>query len=128
MTTHIDLTDSQWEVIKKAVPRPAKTGHPRCNDRTTINGILYVLRTGCRWNDLPEKYGSGVTCWRRFTRWSKEDVWIKLWRRLLRTLKEKEKLNLEHAIIDSSTVMAKKGGRKSVIPVPRKLKDQKDIS
>jgi transposase len=128
MTTHIDLTDDQWEVIKKVIPKPAKTGHPRCNDRTTINGILYVLRTGCRWNDLPEKYGSGVTCWRRFTRWSKEGVWTKLWRRLLRTLKEKERLNLEHAIIDSSTVMAKKGGRKSVIPVPRDLKDQKGIS
>ena len=116
MTSHLELSDRQWEVIKTALPRPAKTGAPRKDDRTTINGILYVLRTGCRWNDIPEKYGSGVTCWRRFTCWSEERVWLKLWRRLLRILDQEEKLKLKHAIMDSSTIAAKKGGGKLVIP------------
>jgi transposase len=59
----IDLSDDQWELIQPLLPAPKPTGRPRADDRCTINGILYVLRTGCRWKDLPDRYGSSVTCW-----------------------------------------------------------------
>ena len=50
------MTDSQWHTIEKHLPRPAKTGRPRVDDRTTINATMFVLITGCRWIDLPAQY------------------------------------------------------------------------
>jgi transposase len=57
-----DLTDTQWELIQPLLPAARRMGRPRADDRRTINGILYVLRTGSNWKDLPERYGSFVTC------------------------------------------------------------------
>jgi len=42
-----DLTDAQWQYLTRLVPRPARTGRPRADDREVVNGILYVLYTGC---------------------------------------------------------------------------------
>jgi len=57
----IQLTDMQWVFIRPLLPPPARTGRPRADDRRTIEGILYVLITGCRWRDLPREYGSPTT-------------------------------------------------------------------
>jgi hypothetical protein len=65
-----ELSDGEWEVIRPLLPPRATVGRPRIDDRLVINGILYVLVTGCRWMDLPAKYGSYKTCWDRFRRWS----------------------------------------------------------
>src|SRR6516225_2845359 len=54
----IRLTDRQWAFIRPYLPAPARTGRPRADDRCTIEGILYVLITGCRWQDLPRVYGA----------------------------------------------------------------------
>ena len=51
--------------MQKYIPKPARTGRPRSNDRVTINGIMFVLVTGCRWREMPEKYGSKSTAHRR---------------------------------------------------------------
>jgi transposase len=56
-----ELTDAQWARIQPHLPPPKKGGRPRAQDRRTINGTLYVLRTGSRWQDLPPEYGSPVT-------------------------------------------------------------------
>jgi transposase len=50
-----ELSDEEWELIKLLLPK-AKTGRPRADDRHVLNGILYVLTTGCRWMDMPPKY------------------------------------------------------------------------
>jgi len=50
-------------------------GRPRADDRRTREGILYVLRTGCRWQDLPREYGAAVTVWRRLRAWEAAGVW-----------------------------------------------------
>lgn len=63
--SRICLTESQWAFIKPLLPPPARTGRPRANDRRTIDGILYILITGCRWQDLPREYGVPTTVWRR---------------------------------------------------------------
>src|SRR5262245_7928622 len=55
----VHLTDSQWAVIEQLLPPPARTGRPRADDRSTLNGILYVLRSGCRWQDLPGRADPG---------------------------------------------------------------------
>jgi len=64
-----ELSDGQWEFIEPLLPPQPKTGRPRADDRRTINGILYVLITGCKWMDMPRKYGAPVTAWRRLKRW-----------------------------------------------------------
>ncbi len=70
-----ELTDEEWELIEPLLPPPAPTGRPRADDRKTLNAILYVLTTGCKWMDLPREYGSYSTAWRRLKRWEEEEVW-----------------------------------------------------
>jgi len=65
--------------------KPVNTiGRPAISFRKVLEGILYVLRTGRQWKMLPEEYGSGSTCHRRFQQWSLSEVFKKLWTRLLR--------------------------------------------
>ena len=82
----VTLTDAQWAAIQPLLPAPARTGRPRAEDRRTLEGILYVLRNGCRWHDLPARYGDPVTCWRRFVRLEASGAWERIWATLLRTL------------------------------------------
>ena len=69
------MTDAQWNVIQKHLPKPAQTGRPRANYRKTLDAILYVCVTGIRWIDLPERYGSKSTAHRRLQDWQKTGVW-----------------------------------------------------
>ncbi|MEM1547170.1 MAG: transposase [Candidatus Methanomethylicia archaeon] len=52
-----ELTDCEWELIRPLLPPMARVGRPRIDDGCVLNGILYVLVTGCRWMDMPSKYG-----------------------------------------------------------------------
>jgi transposase len=72
--SRIHLTDQQWALIEPLLPPPARTGRPRANDRRTIEGIVYILITGCHWQDLPTEYGAPTTVWRRLKRWGEEGV------------------------------------------------------
>jgi transposase len=80
------------------------------NDRLVVNGILYVLVTGCRWTDLPAKYGSYKTCWDRFRRWSVMGVWSKILEALIAMGYSNGRLRLDRVAVDSTTVKAGKGG------------------
>lgn len=70
-----DLTNEQWEKLEPLLPRRAVQGRPRKDDRLVINGILWVLRTGAPWRDLPERYGPWPTAYSRYQRWRKAGVW-----------------------------------------------------
>jgi len=75
-----------------------------------INGILYVLSTGCRWEDIPpERYGSGKTCWDRFDKWRKDGTWNVIGGTLLMKLNRRRKLNLKNAYLDASVRQNKRG-------------------
>lgn len=52
---YIQLSDKQWETIRDYLPPLNMNGRPRCEDRAVINGILYVLKTGCQWLGLPKR-------------------------------------------------------------------------
>jgi transposase len=106
----IHLSDSQWAFIKPLLPPPARTGRPRANDRRTIDGILYILITGCRWQDLPREYGAPTTVWRRLKRWGEERVWERIWRTALAALDRQGQLDWSMAFLDGSFAPAKKGG------------------
>lgn len=105
-----DLTDQEWEIVRSLLPAHNHNGRPRANDRKTLNGILYVLHTGCRWEDIPpERYGSGSTCWRRFDQWQKTGVWDMIQTQLLARLNRYGKLNLTNTYLDTSIRQNKKG-------------------
>ena len=105
---HKEITDKQWQSIKKYLPKPAKTGRPRCNDRTTINGILFVLTVGCRWEELPEKYGSKSTVHLRLQDWQQKGVWKKILSVIIKSAHKANKINLQKISVDSSSIAAKK--------------------
>ena len=109
MSDEIRFTDKQWTRIAPLLPKGAATGRPRADDRRTIEGILYVLKTGCRWKDMPWQYGAYVTAWRRLRVWSADDTWQKIWRALLAELDETGRLDWEHCALDGSYVRAKGG-------------------
>jgi transposase len=108
----IHLTDTQWAFIQPLLPPPARTGRPRANDRRTIEGIVYILTTGCRWQDLPREYGASTTVWRRLRCWSEEEVWDRIWRAALATLDRQGQLDWSRAFLDGSFAPAKNGGEK----------------
>ena len=105
-----ELSDEQWQRIEPLLPPPRQgRGRPRADDRKTLNGILYVLRTGCRWGDVPREYSAPATCWRRLRDWEADGTWEHMWRALLATLDEQSKLEWAQAFLDGSFVPAKKG-------------------
>jgi transposase len=108
--SRIHLTDRQWAFMQPLLLPPAHTGRPRANDRRTIEGILYVLITGCRWQDLPREYGAPTTVWRRLRRWGEEGVWKRIWRAALAALDVQGRLDWSKAFLDGSFAPAKKGG------------------
>lgn len=103
------LTDQQWEYIRPLLPEPARTGRPRSDDRCTVDAILFVLKTGIPWNDLPSQYGDDVTAWRRLKEWEKQGVWKGIMDALASDGYSKGRLQLDSLSIDSTTIPAKKG-------------------
>jgi transposase len=63
------LSDEAWRALSPHLPR-GRPGKPRVDDRTVISGILHVLKTGCRWRDVPSVYGPPTTIYNRYNRWS----------------------------------------------------------
>jgi transposase len=101
-----DLTEAEWRVLKELLPveRPLGMrgrGRPPQDNRNVINGILWRLRTGTPWRDVPEKYGDWNTIYRRFLRWSKSGVWESVATALAKTMAESG-----HYSIDSTSVRA----------------------
>ena len=74
----MDLTNEQWKIVEPLVPTPRRRadgrGRPWRDPRDVLNGILWVLRTGAPWKDLPERYPPYATCFRRFKMWSEDGV------------------------------------------------------
>jgi transposase len=121
-----ELTDRQWELIRPSLPRPAYTGRPRADDRMTVNGILYVLLSGCRWRmwmDMPEKYGSHKTVWERHKKWSEKGVWKAIMNSLVSHGYQTGLVNVNDLSVDSSTVAAKKGGKRLAMMVTRRPRE-----
>ena len=108
----IKLTDSQWAVISPLLPKQnfKKGGRPRADDRKTLDGILWILKTGAQWSELPARYGAYPTCWRRLKAWEEDGTWEKIWQALLSNLSKEDKLMLEVGMVDGTFAPAKKGG------------------
>jgi transposase len=106
------LTDEQWLLISDCFPVPApdpRGGRPRADARLCLEGILWVLRSGARWKDLPRSFPSYVTCWRRFVEWSRAGLWDQAWCRLIDQLDRESKVNWKEGFADGTFASAKKG-------------------
>jgi len=113
------LTDRQWTAVAPhipSVPVSAKGGRPRTDARKCLNGILWVLKTGAPWKEIPERFAPGSTCHRRFEEWVEADFFLKLWAAFLRTLNKAERIDWRECFEDGSFASAKKGATKSEKP------------
>ena len=113
------LTDRQWEKIEPLLPKLRKGkrgGRPWADSRRVLEGILWIARSGARWQDLPTEYPSPSTCWRRLRDWGVQEVWLTIWRTFLGELNHKGRLDWSEAFIDGSFASAKKGALESGKP------------
>ena len=108
-----ELTDAQWRKVAPLLPEPKASprGGPKpIPNRPVFEGILWILRTGARWQDLPARFPSPSTCWRRLRDWEEQGVWLKAWRAFLAQLDGQGQLDWSEAFADGSFAPAKKGG------------------
>ena len=108
------IPDELWDEIRFILTseKPDNTiGRPAVSFRKVLDGILYVLRTGCQWKMLPKECGSGSTCHRRFQQWSISKVFQRLWTRLLKVYDGIVGIQWKWQSLDSISVKAPLGGR-----------------
>ena len=100
------LTDLQWAILDALIPEPPrrddKRGRPSRSRRSVLNGILWVLRTGAPWADLPERYPSYQTCHRRFQQWVRSGIMRGVVQALAEDLQIRGRLDVREAFIDGS--------------------------
>jgi transposase len=107
----MDITDRQWIKIEPVILQSlCKKDSRGRKPREVLNGILWVLRTGAPWKDLPERYPPHQTCHRRFQQWVKAGVFRRIIEELAAVLQERGGIDIREAFIDGSFVPAKKGG------------------
>ena len=102
-----DLSTAQWKRIAPLLPaqKPA-VGRPNNDHQTIINGILWVLRTGAPWRDIPEGYGPWPTVSGRFYRWRKQGIWRRILQKLQQQAERAGKINWQIHFVDGSVVRA----------------------
>lgn len=116
----MDLTDEQWTIVKPLIPEPPRRkdgrGRPWRASRDVLNGILWVLRTGAPWKDLPDRYPPYQTCHRRFQQWVRDGTIASVLRALAEDLESRGGIDLSEAFVDGTFVPARKGGSASGKP------------
>jgi transposase len=113
------LTDAQWERIAPHLPvhpPSPKGGRPREPDRECLEGLLWLLRTGARWQDIPIDLPSGSTCWRRLREWAEEEVLEDIQAILIEELDERGRVDFDELLADATFIRAKKGVWRSARP------------
>ena len=110
------LSDAAWErMAPLIIGRPDQKGSTGRDNRMFVEGVLWIVRTGSPWRDLPERYGPYTTAYNRYNRWAKTGVWL----RIFETLAERSPQSM--ALIDSSIIRAHQhaaGGKKGVRITP----------
>jgi len=109
-----ELTDEQWNLLKGLFPTQKRGG--KWNDhRTTLNGMLWILRSGAPWRDLPDRYGKWKSVYHRFNRWRREGLFDRILKALQIRLDKPDKIDWDLWLVDGSNVRASRsaaGARK----------------
>jgi len=130
MVRRHEVTDSQWEAIEDLLPGKATDpGRTAVDNRQFVNAVLFVLKTGIPWDDLPERYGKPNTVWKRFDRWCERGIWEFIFHAMGEDFLEEELAELH---LDSSTVKAhptastgrRRTGEKKVMPTTVDASDE----
>jgi len=108
-----DITEKQFELIEPFIrKRRKKRGRPPADLYEAVNGMLYVLSTGCRWRDLPHDFNVHyATCYRYFIKWKENGAFKKIFEELKYKANKKNLLHWRNAYLDASTVKSKKGAK-----------------
>lgn len=111
------LTEPQWKLIEPLLPepkaQPGKRGRPPCSFRAVLDGILWVMRTGAPWHDMPSRYPSYQTCHRRFQQWVEDGTLEAVVKSLRRDLNTRGGIEDVEGFIDGTYVPAKRGASTS---------------
>jgi transposase len=111
------IPDDLWRELEPLLPAPRSAGlpgRPQVPFRKVLDGILYVLRTGCQWKAVPKEFGSGSTCHKRFQEWEQAGLFEQLWEKLLGRYDELRGIQWRFQSLDSAIVKAPLGGRRRV--------------
>ena len=112
------LTDDQWKRIEHCFAEPARTGRPPADRRNTFDGILWILRTGAPWRDLPPEFGNWSTVWEWFNRWNADGTLAAI----LQDLQSMADLDPELWCIDGTVIRAARcaagGGKMGTLTNP----------
>ena len=131
VSTITKISDELWNMICNLLPEEKRNntiGRPAVPFRKIMNGILYILRTGCQWKMLPKEFGSGSTCHRRFQQWVQLGIFKKIWVRLLKEYDSKKGIKLTWQSLDSISIKSPLGGQRlETIPWIEAKWAQKDI-
>lgn len=113
-----ELTDEQWALIEPLLAELPKRddgkGRPWRSNREIMNAVLWILRSGARWKDMPEKFPSYQTCHRRFQAWVKDGSLRRVLETLAKDLEMRGGIDLSECFIDGTFVVAKKGAHELV--------------
>lgn len=111
MTHLFWLSDEAWAAIEPHLPH-GKPGKPRVDDRRVISGILHVLKTGCRWRDVPADYGPPTTIYNRYHRWSQRRIWQRIFETMAAAGPVPQELSLDSSHVKAHrSAQSTKGGR-----------------
>jgi transposase len=101
MVKRYELTAAQWKRLERLLPGKASDpGRTAADNRLFVNGVLWVLRSGAHWHDLPERYGKWKSLHKRFSRWAKAGVWERVFEALI------DDPNNEYLMLDTTLVRA----------------------
>jgi transposase len=118
-----DLTNEQWAKLQPLLPpRKPETGRPNEDHRRIINGILWILRTGAPWRDLPERYGPSGTVSSRFYRWRKAGIWDRIFAAVQQQADADGQLDWDMHFVDATVIRAHQhaAGAKGGTQTPRR--------
>ena len=112
------LTNDEWDLMADVFPEPGAMGRPPRDKRQVVNGILWILRTGAPWRDLPEEFGPCKTVWRLFDQWNADGTLDKVLRRLQAAFVDIGEIDQELWCIDGTIIRAARcaagGGKKGI--------------
>jgi transposase len=126
-----ELTNKQWEQLQSLLPpQKPRTGRPAADHRRIVNGILWLLRTGAPWRDLPEQYGPWQTVASRFYRWRQNGVWERLFATVQQQADATGRLDWAVHYVDGTIVRAHQhaAGAKKKRPPPKRWAGAKGAS
>jgi len=113
------VSDDLWERVEPLLPKYRKSkqgGRPRADRRRMLDGILYVLRTGCQWKEMPREFGAPSTVHQYFQEWTAKGVFFRLWKEALREYDELEGIDWGWQSLDGAMTKAPLGGGKNASP------------